>query len=514
MRWEKNMDNEVARLNREWGTMEKKDDGWHYPSEFSNVVGDEPLGGINFASIQLNYISAYTYPDLNQSVFSIALKAKEAEEGDPIISLGNGSQQSLEFFFTALLNPDDKFWVNLAPWEPDRIIDKDLGKTDIGRIMLEADLQMKKDFCKYSNPCESEIGDVLQKLEDEKKEELIKRCMQKYPGQIKGTNNVWFSRVTRHWIVPDRVDVYENNYEVYILNSSLNIYSEPAYNDSSFEIVDQDPSLISEECLECLNEAVKEYGRYAKEKEDEMILPLVVYDVNHHGNYSDLRQVYVSLALAQWYKEHTGYTIELFSELVDSGNITGFESQDTWSPTGIWEHYVKSYEEGEYHCWMNTTHESGGSTITESRCYQSGGVDFQSIALNKRGDLNPETKEAAIEAINESLVQNNEYCVFFCDFVLPYVDSTKFEFSNLKIRPPKVKVGQQVGIEVDVKNVGSVEDTKKVNLIVNGKKKGRYWEITLAPDESTTLTSTLIQEEAGEYTVTIGGETGSYTVTP
>ena len=310
----------------------------------SELPEGKDLGGIDFSAIQLNYISVFS--DQNEEIFSYVLKAQKAEEGDEIIDIEDATELSLNSFFISLTIPNDKFWVNLNPWEADRIIEEDLEGTDVGKIMLEADFQMKKDFCKYEDPCTSEIGETYWMLLNEKKEDLIKRCMQKHPGQIKDTKNVLFQAATRHWIVPDRVDVFGNENEIYIVNSTLNIYSEPVYNHSSFEIVDQDPSSLSKKCLECLNEAVKEYGRYATELEEEMILPLVVQDINNDNNYADLRQVYVSLALAQWYKKHAGVTA-IFSDFINSRNLTGLMSQTPWSAIDIWEEYVKSYEEGE-----------------------------------------------------------------------------------------------------------------------------------------------------------------------
>jgi hypothetical protein len=128
----------------------------------------ETLGGINFTAIQLNYIS--TFSDRGFGVFNFALKAKKAEQGDEIINIEEASELSLISFCIGLTLPESEFWVNLNPWEPDRIIEKDLEETDIGRIMLEADLQMKKDFSKYDNPCKSVIGEEYRELLEEKGE--------------------------------------------------------------------------------------------------------------------------------------------------------------------------------------------------------------------------------------------------------------------------------------------------------------------------------------------------------
>lgn len=386
---------------------------------------DESLGGVDFTSIQLNYISTSTYSDsLGQMQnFDFVLKAKKAEKSDEIINIEDATELSLNSFFIGLTLPESKFWVNLNPWKPDVIADEDLRKTDVGGIMLEADLQMKKDFCKYANPCESEIGEEYWELLNKKSEELAEECMKKHPAEIEGTDNVLFSPVTRHWIVPDKTDVYGTDYEVYIVDMTLNIESDPVYNHSTYQIINQNPSL-SDECKEDLDEAAKEYGRYAMELDEVMILPLVVQEVNHGGYYSDLRQVYISLALAQWYKDKIWHTSGIFTNLIDSKDLTELESKYIWDVEDVWRDYVKSFEEGEYHCCKNRTYEKGDYIITESRLYSSGGVDFTDIELTNIGDIPSGFKELTSEAIYTHFANDGDDYYFGDGLYMFYLSST------------------------------------------------------------------------------------------
>merc|ERR1719478_1884183 len=52
------------------------------------------------------------------------------------------------------------FWVNLNPTEPGRVIEKELGRTQVGRVMLEADLEMKKTVGKLIHP-DSKVGKLF-----------------------------------------------------------------------------------------------------------------------------------------------------------------------------------------------------------------------------------------------------------------------------------------------------------------------------------------------------------------
>ena len=419
-----------AKVGSGWGhSLKSYSINEYVPNEF--IVGgvdkgsETGLGGIDFTSIRLNYISTSTYSDpLGQMQnFDFVLKAKKAEKSDEIIDIEGATELSLNSFFIGLTLPESKFWVNLNPWEPDVIADEDLRKTDMGRIMLEADLQMKKDFCKYENPCESEIGEEYWELLDKKSEELAEECMKKHPAEIEDTDNVLFSPVTRHWIVPDKTDVYGTDDEVYIVDMTLNIESDPVYEHSTYQIVNQNPSL-SDECKEDLDEAAKEYGRYAMELEEVMILPLVVQEVNHGGYYSDLRQVYTSLALAQWYKDKIWHTSGIFTNLIDSKDLTELESKYIWDAEDIWRDYVKSFEEGEYHCWKNRTYEKGDYIITESLLYSSGGVDFTDITLTNIGDMPSNLKELTSEAIYTFFANEGDDYYFGDGLYVFYMSST------------------------------------------------------------------------------------------
>ena len=396
----------------------------------------ETLGGINFTSIQLNYIS--TFSDQEFGIFNYALKAKKAEKGSKIIDIEDATELSLNAFFIGLTLPESDFWVNLNPWEPDVIIDENLGKTDIGRIMLEADLQMKRDFCKYKNPNESEVAEEYWGLYTAKLKELTEGCAEKHPEEIKDARDIYFVPLTRHWIVPDKTNAYEEENEVYIDDTTFTIFSEPVFQYSTWDIVGQNSSLLSQECKDDLNSSAIELGYYVYANEHDLILPLVVREVNYGRNYSALRQVYTSLALAQWYKDKYGYTSGIFTDCINSGNLTGFESKTAWNAEGIWGDYVKSFEEGEYHFWINKTYTEGRYIVTKCDFYTCGGVDFTDIRITDIGDISPEIEELTSEAIYGSFSKKrNEY--YFGDGLYVFYPTSTLTptFSPTTIKPSK-----------------------------------------------------------------------------
>lgn len=258
----------------------------------------------------------------------------------------------IKFFLIGISLDDDKFWANLNPTEPNRIVDADIAQTDAGRIMLEADFQMKKDFAAYLNPCRSMVGQKYWTKMDAKHNELAEKLYSKYPGQIQNATNILFEAAIRNWIVPDEIYAFKNPNSLYILNYSLDINQEPSDKYSSFNLANQNNPPISTECLADLNTSAKDYGHFAAEMQKEMALPNIVSDVNNEEKYSDLRTVYVSLALAQWYKRNTPKK----NELLDiSTNYEELENT-SWDPRAIWQDYVKSFTEGETKCWKIVNH--------------------------------------------------------------------------------------------------------------------------------------------------------------
>ena len=89
--------------------------------------------------------------NLRAITFRILLD-KADEKGLSDIQVKDKADELMKYFRIGLSLPNDKFWVNLRPDAPEQIIDPELERTDIGKIMLEADLQLKKDTAPFTSP--------------------------------------------------------------------------------------------------------------------------------------------------------------------------------------------------------------------------------------------------------------------------------------------------------------------------------------------------------------------------
>jgi len=89
--------------------------------------------------------------------------------------------------------------------------------------------------------------------------------------------------------------------------------------------------------------------------------------------------------------------------------------------------------------------------------------------------------------------------------------AAQFTLSNLSVSPAHVGVGSTVTVQVAVNNVGELEGSTTVDLLVNGVKE-QTKTVTLAGVASTTVSFTVTKTTVGSYTVKVGDLTVSFTV--
>jgi hypothetical protein len=294
-------------------------------------------GGIDFSRLELHYLA-----DPGKGGLRYAFQAPLATSGDRSSMTGlAGARQSSDAFFTWLELDPSTFWVNLNPDEPDRIVDSQLGKTDAGRILLQADLLLKKTTGKLIHP-DTKLGDSFWKG-------MSGDCMS-----------------FRTWIVPGTATVYTKGAELYILKSPLNVQMETQYlkaHGGSGAVSCPKQSAA----VQAHNEALFR----------ELILPRVVSAVNTAPEYADLRRVYLSRVAAEWYRQLSAKQTTTYGPLIDKGDVTPYATHQDWKPIGTFNAYVKSYTKGEF----KVTHRTRKGNTIYTNTYVYGGVDFTKVAF-------------------------------------------------------------------------------------------------------------------------------------
>ena len=295
-------------------------------------------------SLHLRYIS---YDRINNSLKIILDKGNLVNADNSLLK--SSARKSLEHFFVGISLPDESFWVNLKPDSENEIMADDLSRTDFGKVLLEADLQLKKDLAHFTFPSTPEGSEYWDRL--------YKKIEEEYGQTDRGiTVN------TRIWITPGEIIISEDGNGAYIYKANLNVLTEEAYLKGRYRHQNEDSRA----------RAVNEYSSSLMR---ELILPRIINDVNTSEKYAPLRQAYYSLILAQWFKRKFYGQGGLYSYLINKKNLTGITSSRPWSKYSYFKQYQKSYRQKEYDLKVNIFN-LYGQTI---RTYSSGGVDFTGI---------------------------------------------------------------------------------------------------------------------------------------
>jgi len=86
-----------------------------------------------------------------------------------------------------------------------------------------------------------------------------------------------------------------------------------------------------------------------------------------------------------------------------------------------------------------------------------------------------------------------------------------FSLSSLVIEPAEIAPGEEVNISMSVANTGGVEGSYTVILKINGVKEVEK-SVTVTAASSQTVSFSVAKEEAGSYSVTVDGLSGSFSV--
>lgn len=295
-----------------------------------------------FRPLHLRYFS---YDNLSDS-FRISLDKGNLKDLKGK-ALEDSSKTLLNYFLIGVTLPDEYFWVNLRPDSELEIINETLAKTDIGKILLEADLQLKKDTAKFTSP-ENPTGKAYW-------DKLYKKA-----GELFGTENVTIPTLTRPWIVPDEIIIRETNSSAYIYKATLKVMLEQDHlkNSSVYNFTD---------------ERLKKLNEYSSELIRKTIIPQLTKEVNNSKRYAELRQVYYSLILARWFKARFNGKTGQYASLINKKNLSGLTSTNQWSKSTYFNEYQRSFKEGEYNI-KTSVYGAFGQAI---RTYFSGGIGFQ-----------------------------------------------------------------------------------------------------------------------------------------
>lgn len=259
-------------------------------------------------------------------------------------------QQASDAFFVSLALTPDKLWVNLNPAEPDRIIDPALAATDAGRVLLRADLELKKSVGRLIHP-DTELG-------------------ARFWGSLSYGPDRQVCLSFRQWIVPGPAEVRTGEDSLTILEAPLQVRLESDYR--------KDHAQDKAQCASAGQDVLDRNERVYRD----MILPAVQKAVDTAPEYADLRRVHLSRVAAAWYRDLSSRRITTYGSHVDSRDTTSWPAREPWSPRKIFDDYVASHTKGEFTASKDET--KGDHIITHTHVY--GGVDLSHVPFTEVDD--------------------------------------------------------------------------------------------------------------------------------
>lgn len=271
--------------------------------------------------------------------FSLGLCGAKAGNFELVIDAEKAARKCVEYLYTCLSLPDDALWVNLKPGARYSIIDADLSRTDLGRILLAADLRLKKDVSELTNPRTVTGREYWNRLYRRAEELGVTRDI---PVN------------SRVWVGAGDIAVHERNGGIEIVKSELRVYMQ------------------TEEVVIAAEPRLRQLQEYACRLMQELIVPALQVKVNSHYAYWEVRQVFRAMILARWYKRG--------GDAFPKDNLAWLNSDITYGAEDVYADYLDSLKRGEY-----SVSETGRRKIDLflhliTRNYVSGGMDFRRVS--------------------------------------------------------------------------------------------------------------------------------------
>ncbi|MFE9623991.1 hypothetical protein [Streptomyces sp. NPDC006527] len=301
-------------------------------------------GGVDFSTLELNYVGN---PVKGKGIdYSFKADYVPDEDANPGFGGETAVQLASDAFFTWLALSPDRMWVNLNPDHPEQIMDDGFAHTDAGRILLEADMEMKRDFSRaydYKTPEGKQLWDNAAKIDG-------MPCI----------------HTTRNWITPKPAKVREQDGGIYILDAPLRV-------ESTSEKYTTQPGGGDNPCTRLTDEQIK----HNQELINRYIVPVVEKQINTDAKYKDLRTVYRSRVAAEWVRAQDARKATDFRPIINSNDLERWPLRaphQNWDKMTVWQQMVKSFKEGEVEFEVP----ANGQVYI----YSMGGVDFSKAPKN------------------------------------------------------------------------------------------------------------------------------------
>lgn len=240
-------------------------------------------------------------------------------------ALSDEAERLVRYFFAALTIPEDEVWVNLSPYEKDRIVPDSLGQTDMGRDMLAQDYLLKQITASLIYP-EQSLGKTFW-------DKTYKKAFELY-----GTTNIGIDTFNKVWIMPKKNVIYEDGDKAFIIEASLKVMLEEDY----LALDKNRESAVLDERREIPD---AQRNAVASSVVREVIIPELEKEVNTGKNFDQVRQIYHSVVLASWFKNNLK-NAALNKVYSNQNKIDGITIDDSAAAQKIYAQYLEAFKKG------------------------------------------------------------------------------------------------------------------------------------------------------------------------
>ncbi len=315
------------------------------------------------------------------------------DQGDSLVPSGVALKQEatrlIKYFLASMTIPENDLWVNLSPYEKDRIIPQSFGLTEMGRDLLAEDYMLKQITASLIYP-EDTVGKNFWKR-------IYAEAQKRF-----GTTDIPVNTFNKVWVVPENAVVYENprTMTAYVEQASLKVMLEQDY-----------LSLTKHVPLQARAQGA-DINKIGSDIVREIVIPELTKEINEDKNFARLRQVYNSLILATWYKKKIKDSI-LEQVYADKRKVAGVGFGRSTNVEAIYRRYLQAFKKGVFNYIKEEPNSLNGMPGNEQgtfpRKYFSGGYDLAMHSIIKetnRFDL-PEGVSGRLTEIEGDYVPDN-----------------------------------------------------------------------------------------------------------
>ncbi len=315
-------------------------------------------------------------------------------------AMKEASRKLIKYFMTSLTIPESELWVNLSPYEDDRIIAQNFGFTEMGRDLLAQDYVLKQLTSSLIHP-NKELGETFW-------ENVYAKISQQYceapslenSGKDCDIQSLTVDTFNKVWVVPERALVYEHGQTAFVAESYLKVLLESDYEAMRAQHKkNQELTIAQKEKDPRLSDLASEIVRT-------IIIPEIEKEVNQGEHFAQLRQITHSLILASWYKKRLKESI-LAKVYVDKGKVPGVDVLDRDIKNKIYAQYIEAFTKGAFNVIKEDYDPVTNQVIP--RKYFSGGKDYTALSQTLRiADDFAMVPETGQKEINKILQKTQE----------------------------------------------------------------------------------------------------------